>query len=229
MDQCQILYHHCAGGYCLCGLVHYCNQIVFLWAWIRVRSDLTQLQGWIVGVSNTYGLIFIVVFLGYGLGELPVTYELDCESDFQLVFGRSEMKSTRRTRSIKSIHTSPTRPFSRATAIQTEFYPIEEKIKLCNENILHIEKQLQMNKIKSIPITTALNSVWNEFFKDISRFTIQFHQWINSRRVVAVFQPQMTTKTGFCWLIRYYIIRMKQREMKRSFRFFLKYVVVWGE
>ena len=113
--------------------------IVFVvWFTIVTKFDLTQLQGWIVGVSNTYGLIFIVVFLGYGLGELPVTLWKKRDEKYE----ENEI-------------------YKEATAIQTEFYPIEEKIKLCNENILHIEKQLQVNKIKSIPITTALNSIHN--------------------------------------------------------------------
>lgn len=35
-------------------------------------SSFVSLQGWIIGLSNTYGLCFVVLLLGVGLVELPV-------------------------------------------------------------------------------------------------------------------------------------------------------------
>lgn len=35
-------------------------------------SSFVSLQGWIIGLSNTYGLCFVVFLLGAGLVELPV-------------------------------------------------------------------------------------------------------------------------------------------------------------
>lgn len=37
-----------------------------------IYSSFVSLQGWIIGLSNTYGLCFVVFLLGPGLVELPV-------------------------------------------------------------------------------------------------------------------------------------------------------------
>ena len=49
--------------------------------WPAICTDLklysccrsfSNLQGWVIGLSNSYGLLFVVFLLGPGLVELPV-------------------------------------------------------------------------------------------------------------------------------------------------------------
>ena len=43
-------------------------------------SSFASLQGWIIGISNKYGLCFVVRLLGVGLVELPVKYGISVYS-----------------------------------------------------------------------------------------------------------------------------------------------------
>lgn len=53
---------------------------------MTIRS-LKNLQALVIGLSNSYGLCFVVLLLGPGIVELPVRY--DCEMGLILVYGKA--------------------------------------------------------------------------------------------------------------------------------------------
>ena len=54
--------------------------------WMTSRS-LKNLQALVIGLSNSYGLCFVVLLLGPGIVELPVRY--NCIMRLILVYGKA--------------------------------------------------------------------------------------------------------------------------------------------
>lgn len=71
MGECEVLREFSAPHCCHRHLVFDCQEGVVVGIGIDHR-DTSGVQGLIIALSNTYGLLFVIFLLGPGLVELPI-------------------------------------------------------------------------------------------------------------------------------------------------------------
>ncbi|KAK8810548.1 hypothetical protein WA158_007123 [Blastocystis sp. Blastoise] len=114
--------------------------LAFVWYCFATQFNISLLQGWVMGIANTYGLLFIIVFLGYGLGELPLSLWLKRDRDIELA-----------------------KKYEFATHIDVELYDAQTSIMDMKASIEEVEKTAKNTNM----MTSNVKAVFDKLYSSI--------------------------------------------------------------